>query len=318
MVRGRASSPKVGLFQEGSHRIADIPHCHVHHPAINAAASALKRAMRSVGARPYADAPHSGLVRALQAVVERPSQSLQVVVVTCTEDPEPARPLLDALLQELGSGLHSLFWNGNPERTNSILGPNWQKLHGPDAVHERIGGADVFFPPAAFGQSHLELADRIVAAVHGEVPEGARVLEFHAGCGAMGLGLVARGHRVAFNEIHPAGLQGLGLGLAALPAGTRALARLLPGSAGEHAAELAGCDVAIVDPPRKGLDEALRVALAAGPPERLLYVSCDPGSLARDTRELLAGGKLTLRQLTPFALFPFTEHVETLAIFERR
>jgi 23S rRNA (uracil1939-C5)-methyltransferase len=317
MVRGRAGSPKIGLFQQGSHRIADIPHCGVHRPEINEAAAALKRAMRVVGARPYADAPHAGLVRALQAVVERGSGTLQLAVVTNSHDREPAEPMLDALQRELGAALHSLFWNGNPERTNRILGPHWEAVSGPEAVRETIGGADVFFPPAAFGQSHLELADRIVREVHAEVADGARVLEFHAGCGAIGLGLLLRGRPVAFNEVDAAGVRGLEMGLARLPQRAQDRAQVLPGAAAEHVDALSQCDVAIVDPPRKGLEGGLCEALAAGPPERLIYVSCDPQSLLRDTRQLLEGGQLRLRRLTPFALFPFSEHVETLAIFNR-
>ena len=316
MVRGRVGAAKVGLFQSGTHKIADIPSCRVQHAKINEAAASLKRAMRATGTAPYAERPHRGLVRALQVVVERSSQSLQVVVVANAQAPDSTHPLLEALQAELGDSLHSLFWNGNAERTNTILGPHWQPIAGPESVCETIGGAQVFFPPGAFGQSHLALADRLVAAVHAEVPEAARVAEFHAGCGAIGLGLLARGQRVSFNEIDASSLRGLAQGLAAQP-DARERAHVLPGAAGENLQALDDCDVAIVDPPRKGLEAPLCEALAQCAPQRLLYVSCDPQSLLRDAERLLAGQRLSLRRLAPYALFPFTEHVETLAVFER-
>lgn len=316
MVRGRRHSPKVGLFQAGSHRIVDIPRCHVHHPLINEAAAALKRAMRGCDADPYAEGPHRGLVRALQVVVERPSQTLQVVVVANAEDPERSSELLAALERELGSRLHSLWWNGNPTRSNTILGDRWQLVTGPEATRERIGGADVFFPPGAFGQSHLALADELVSAVHSEVEEGARVAEFYAGSGSIGLGLLARGHEVAFNEMGAGGLRGLELGLAEQPS-ARDRASVQPGPAGRALEMARGCGVAIVDPPRKGLDRALLEELSREPPKRLIYVACDLGELVADAQALLAAGVLGLRRLVPFALFPFTEHVETLAIFDR-
>jgi 23S rRNA (uracil1939-C5)-methyltransferase len=81
MVRGRWRSPKIGLFQEGTHKIVDTPRCHIHHPAINRAAAALKRAIRATRTPPYADRPHTGLVRALQVVVGRDPPGLQIVVV---------------------------------------------------------------------------------------------------------------------------------------------------------------------------------------------------------------------------------------------
>jgi 23S rRNA (uracil1939-C5)-methyltransferase len=317
MVRGRSGSPKVGLFQSGSHRIADIPRCPIHHPQINRAADALRRSMRESGAEPYVDASGRGAVRAVQVVVERASQELQIVVVTSDADPEPAQPLLASLRRRLAENLHSLWWNGNPERTNVILGPHWSRLHGEEAVRERIGGADVFFPPAAFGQANLDLADRLVGDVHGRIEPGMRVLELHAGCGAFGLGLAVRGHEVVFNERSPAALRGLELGVAALPDAARAKVRTLPGSAARHASALTGCDAAIVDPPRKGLEPELVEALRQRPPRRLLYVSCDRDSLRRDAGRLRDAGALQLRALVPYALFPFTHHVETLAVFER-
>ena len=74
-----------------------------------------------------------------------------------------------------------------------------------------------------------------------------------------------------------------------------------------------GADVAIVDPPRKGLDDALVAALRAHRPGQLLYVSCDAESLARDVGRLTDGSRFRLARLTPYAMFPYTDHVETLA-----
>ena len=191
-VRGRANSPKLGIFQEGSHRIVDIPRCRVHHPVINRVAAAVRRALRETATPPYAERPHRGALRSVQIVVERASQRAQVVLVGNASEPAPLEPLARALEPLLGNDLHSLWWNGNPERTNVILGPHWQRLSGPEAVCERIGGVDVFFPPAAFGQNHLELADELVAQIHAWVGDDRRVLELYAGCGPIGLGLLAR------------------------------------------------------------------------------------------------------------------------------
>lgn len=318
MVRGRATSPKIGLFQEGTHRIVDVPRCGVHHPRINEAAAAVRRAMREVGAAPYADRPHAGLVRAIQAVVERPSGRVQLVLVTNDASPDTARPLARAVERELGDALHSLWWNGNSERTNVILGPHWQRLTGPPAVREEIGGVGVHYPPGAFGQSHLALADRLAARVAGWIPDGSRVLEFHAGCGALGLGWLSRIARLDCNEVAAPGLEGLALGLAERPADERARARVLAGRASEHLDGIGEAGVVVVDPPRRGLEPALLARLAGDPPARLVAVACGLDAFERETAALLAGGRLALAELHAFDLFPFTEHVETLARFERR
>ncbi len=315
MVRGRAPSPKVGIFQEGSHRIVDIPQCLVHHPGINAVAAAAKAAIRETGTPPYADAPHRGLVRALQVVVERTSGRGQVVVVANAGPPEATAALTTMLSSKLGDRLHSLWWNGNAARTNTILGPYWERLAGAGAVCETIGGARVFFPPAAFGQANLPLADRIAEQVRAWVPDGARIVELYAGCGALGLGLVERAARVIFNEAAPGGVAGLEQGIAALPADRRRCAEIRPGPAAGCLDALAGADVVIVDPPRKGIDAAVLAGLAETPPARLVVVSCSLDAFLREAAVLRV--RLRLRALVPFALFPHTEHVETAALFER-
>jgi len=330
MVRGRAASPKIGIFQAGSHRIADIPHCGVHHPRINEVAAAVRAAIRATGVEPYADRAHRGALRALQVVVERASGRAQVVLVGNAREPAPLAPLADALAASLGEALHSLWWNGQPERTNAVLGPLWHRWrpaqpppHAPEGyaeeagcVRETIGGAAVFFPPGAFGQSHLDLADRLVARVHDQAPDGARVAELYAGCGAIGLGLLARSTAVSFVESAPDAVRGLALGVAARPAAERARARVVAATAEEAVGALAGADLVITDPPRKGLAPAVVAALAAAPPARLVYVSCDLDSFERDAARLAAAG-MRLAELTACDLFPNTHHVETLARFER-
>jgi len=317
MVRGRAASPKIGIFQQGTHRIVDVPRCLVHHPLVNTVAAAVKDAVRATGIPPYADRAHRGVVRAVQIVVARAPEAAQVVLVANGDDPRDVAPLAARLAGALGTSLHSLWWNGNPQRTNVVLGPHWARLAGPEAVRETIGGAAVYFPPGAFGQANLDLADRLVARVAACVPDGARVLELHAGCGAIGLGLLARAE-VAFNEVEAASLAGLELGLAAAPPAARRRATILPGPAAAHAGRVGEADVVIVDPPRRGLEPALLDALVATPPARLVAVSCGLPAFLREARRLLAGGRLALAELMAFALFPHTGHTEVLARFERR
>jgi tRNA/tmRNA/rRNA uracil-C5-methylase (TrmA/RlmC/RlmD family) len=184
-------------------------------------------------------------------------------------------------------------------------------------LHERIAGAAVFFPPGAFGQSNLPLFERIALRVAGWVPEGARVVEFHAGCGALGLALAARAGSLAMNEREPAALEGLARGIEALPPAPRARIEVLPGSAAEHAERVAGAECVVVDPPRRGLDPELLEALVAAPPPRLVSVSCALAAFVREARALAAAGLVPV-EIEAWALFPFTDHVETVARFERR
>jgi 23S rRNA (uracil1939-C5)-methyltransferase len=316
-VRGSPASPQIGLFEAGTHRVVDIRHCAVHHPRIDETAAALRLAIGETGVAPYAEAAHRGALRYVQVVVERASGRVQVVLVGCGDEPAILGELPEALRARLGDRLQGLFFNAQPARSNAVLGARTVRLAGEPAVCERIGGVDVFFPPTAFGQNHLPLFERAVDRIHALVPKGARVAELYGGVGAIGLGLLARCAEVRFNERSEGGLEGLALGLAARPADERARARIFEGDAGRQHAMLEGAELVLVDPPRKGLDPALRDALAADPPERLVYLACDLASLTRDVDALLAGGRLALGGLEAFDFFPFTEHVETLVWLDR-
>jgi 23S rRNA (uracil1939-C5)-methyltransferase len=149
------------------------------------------------------------------------------------------------------------------------------------------------------------------------IPDGSRVLELHAGCGAVGLGLLGRVAHLAFNEVAPPALDGLAMGLGARPAAERERTTLLPGAAADHFAAVRTADVVIVDPPRRGLDDALLAALVADPPARLIAISCSLDAFLRDTHALLASGRMRLAAAVPSALFPHTAHVETLVRFDR-
>ncbi len=316
-IRGRLGAPKLGLFELGTHHVVHIPHCLVQHPLVNHVAAVVRRALADARVPSYSDTAHLGVARYLQVVVERSSRTAQVVLVTNSDTPEPASACLDLIRERLGSDLHSLWWNGNTERTNAILGPTFRAWCGPESVVERFGGAAVHYPPGAFGQNNLNVAERIIEHVRAEVPEGARVTELYAGVGAIGLSLLSRVSALTLNEVSPHSLHGLELGLGELAQAERAKISVIPGTAGSASAATKGAQVVIADPPRKGLDPELTEALVAAPPERFLYVSCGLESFLRDTEQLLARGSLRLTALTAFNLMPFTEHVETVAHFER-
>lgn len=316
-IRGRLGSPKLGLFELGTHRVVHIPNCSVQHPLINRVAAVVRRALVEARVTSYSDGAHLGLARYLQVVVERSSQTAQVVIVANSVTPEPLAVCLDLIRERLGSALHSLWFNANRERSNTILGPDFVNWCGPESVLEHFGGAAVHYPPGAFGQNNLDMAQNIIEHLRAQIPEGARVTEFYAGVGAIGLSVLARAGEIRMNEVGAHSLRGLELGVAQLDAANRAKISVVPGPAGAACLAASGSEVVIADPPRKGLDPELAEYLGERPPERFLYVSCGLESFINDTAQLTLRGKLRLRALNAFNLLPFTEHVETVARFER-
>jgi tRNA/tmRNA/rRNA uracil-C5-methylase (TrmA/RlmC/RlmD family) len=306
------------LFELGTHRVVHIPNCSVHHPLINRVANVVRRALVDAKVTSYSDGAHLGLARYLQVVVERSSQTAQVVIVANSVTPGPLAECSGLIRERLGKDLHSLWFNANLERSNTILGPNFHPWCGPESVVERFGGAAVHYPPGAFGQNNLDIAQLIIEHVRDQIPAGARVAEFYAGVGAIGLSVLPQVAEIAMNELSPSSLHGLEMGLAQLSSAERAKISLMPGEAAANRLAASDFQMVIADPPRKGLDPELTDHLCNHPPEELVYVSCGLESFLRDATQLTSRGRLRLASLRAFNLMPFTEHVETVARFERR
>jgi len=256
-------------------------------------------------------------------VIERDSQTAQVVVVANSDTSAPLTACFELIRERLGRHLNSLWFNSNTGHSNTILGSRFEQWRGPEgecgpgSVAERFGGAAVHYPPGAFGQNNLEIAQRLIDHVRNDIPAGARVAEFYAGVGAIGLSVLSRVSVIRLHEVGEHSLHGLELGLAGLDAVDRAKVSVHPGAAGATLDAAQDVDVVIADPPRKGLDSQLIDFLVDRTPERFIYVSCGLASLLADTARLTAPGTLKLTALTAFNLLPFTEHVETVARFER-
>jgi tRNA/tmRNA/rRNA uracil-C5-methylase (TrmA/RlmC/RlmD family) len=288
-IRGRRGSPKVGLFELGTHRVVHIPNCRVQHPLINRVANVVRRALVETGVSSYSDKVHLGLARYLQVAVERASQTAQVVMVANSATADPLIECFALIRERLGGELHSLWFNSNVERSNTILGP-------------------------AF-----DIAQRIIEHVRERIPSGSRVAEFYAGVGAIGLSVLERVSEICLNEVSPHSLRGLALGIEDLVPADRAKVSVIPGTAASASALDAASrsQVVIADPPRKGLDAELTAHLRNQPPDRLIYISCGLDSFLADVARLTSAGTMRVAEITAFNLMPFTEHVETVARLER-
>lgn len=317
-VRKGRGGPLIGIFQSGTHHLIHIPDCPLHHSSIIEVTQELLRLCTELGIEAYDEGSHRGLLRTVQMVVQRSTGEVQVTLVLCVPADRSSQEL--ELAERLARGLaahsltHSVFFNFQPEITNTLLGSSFRHLYGPPVIRDRSGGAEVFYPPGAFGQANPGAHDAAVQRIHSWVAEGP-VVEYYAGVGTIGLGLARRGHPVVFNEAGQESVRGLAMGIAALPDASRC--RVLAGPAQDHVEvlrERKSRATVIVDPPRKGLDRGLLGALVSDPPAQFIYLSCGLSSLERDSAELLRAGYRII-EIEGLAYFPFTEHIETLARF---
>ena len=339
--RDTDGAPTVGLFARGTHEVVGVPRCVVHHPAINAVVAMLQAELRGGALEPYDEVSGGGQLRYVQASVERASGGVQLTLVLNAReidggvvlDPD-VRAAAEALCARLWSrgGLHSIWANAHAARSNAILSfePGaWTLLRGEPELMERLpSGAVVALPPYAFRQANLGAFDRVIASVRRLVPGGARVVEWYAGVGMLGLALAPQAEWVRCSDFNPMLDAPFRAGAALLPAEHRARVSFALGTAAERIGDAAGATCAVVDPPRKGLDRPLLDALcapAAEPPapcdqlRTLVYVSCGFGALRRDAAALLSAGWKIARGTRPEAhvLFLGANHIEAVVAFER-
>jgi len=184
-----------------------------------------------------------------------------------------------------------------------------------DDLALEIAGDRISLSPGAFAQVNALLRDALHAGVVEHAGAGERLLELHAGAGFFTLALSRRFTRVEAVESSPISSADLERNLARASRSNVKVIRARVESAVPHHVT-AGPDVVVLDPPRTGLPEAVTDDLAALAARRIVYVSCDPATLARDTARLVAAG-YALIHVEGFDLFPQTPHVEALAVLER-
>lgn len=317
----------LGLYARGTHDVVDVAGtCAAHAPSLDRAAKAVEAAATELGVSAFDEGTHSGLLRYVQlvAVGQHDDAPVEMALVVNAEESTPELVALAGALWTAHGGrlVSSVHANYNPTRGNVIVGKHgWERLHG-DAEHwEEFGGADVCFSPASFVQANYAAFDALLRRLHPHVPSGSRVAELYAGSGAIGLSIArscdpARVHCV---EVNPAAELPFQKGRARLPEGLRARVSMTVAPAGERPEDhLGDADLVVVDPPRKGLDDALVQALLSPSSRvrRLMYVSCGMKALERDAKRLRAGGLIPTFAET-FLFFPGTDHVETLVVFDR-
>ena len=201
----------------------------------------------------------------------------------------------------------------NPRPGNVVLTDDIRPLWGAQSLPQRLCGADFELSPLTFFQVNSRQAERLyrLAGEYAQ-PAGKVVLDLYCGAGTIGLSVARDAKKLIGNDVVPSAIENAAKN-AALNGVTNA--EYFCGDAAAVAQKLAADglrpDVIITDPPRKGMDEAVIQALADMGPERIVYVSCDPGTLARDLRRLAERGYLA-RQCTAVDMFPRTHHVETV------
>lgn len=313
-VRGTCEGPEIGLFQQGTHQVVPLPHCPLHHPAINRAYGIVYETMKQMRVAPYVEKNHSGLMRYLQFVVERKSRRVQLTLVATKED-----PILEKWVKQLyiEGGFHSIWLNLQSAATNTIFGNTWKFLMGESYVEEKIADVLFYSHPACFMQAHLSLFEELVRSVQRYIMKDKKVIDLYAGVGVIGLNCAEQSKAVTCVEWSPFAEECFTLSLLKCAPEIQKKAVFFQGAVEKYTHVIKEAEVIIVDPPRKGLDaQVLQAMIAATYAQQIIYISCNPLSFFRDCLALLENGWKITRAET-YLLFPGSDHVELLCFLEK-
>ena len=307
----------IGYFRPRSHDVLDVEDCPLQPMAVTRLRGAFKAWMEQWSVPAYDESTGQGLIRHLYVRTNQAGQALCCVVANGKKLPRV--PELVEALCKAEPGLVGLVLNINQKDTNVILGPEYRTLWGQDVLEETLCGMTFRLSVPSFFQINWAQTQRLYAqAVDFAALTGQEtVLDLYCGIGTISLALAQKAGQVIGAEIVPQAIEDAKANAARNKVENT---RFFCGDAGAVAAQLAQegvrPQVICVDPPRKGLAPEVPAILASMAPERIVYVSCDPATLARDAKRL---GELGYRAVKVQAvdLFPRTAHVETVLQFTR-
>ena len=314
-VGGTADQPVIGFYAPRSHALIPAADCPNAMPPAPALSLALLQWMRAGRVAPYQEETHSGLIRHLVVRVSRTGKAL-----ACVVSRENRLPDEDGLVSALtAAGAESVVLNHNPARTNVILGGQFRTLCGSGLLEDSLCGLRFEVSPAAFFQVNPVQTERLYqtaldfAALRGDE----LAADVYCGAGTITLMLARQARQVIGIEAVPAAIENArrnaarnGISNAAFHCGEAE--SVLPRLVREGLRP----DTVVVDPPRKGLDPQVISAISQAAPGRLVYVSCNPATLARDAALFAAEG-WRVDRVQPVDMFCWTSGVETVCLLSK-
>lgn len=316
-VRRENGILNIGFYAKKSHRVIDGGDCLLQPVEFTEIIEVFRKWINDNNITVYSENTNLGLLRHIYLRKAFATDEIMVCVVINGK----TLPCYENLLSELKSvdGFKTLVLNMNRQNTNVVLGDECISLYGDGYITDILCGVKVKISPLSFYQVNRNGAERLYnkAAEYAGLTGEEDILDLYCGTGTIGLSMAQKVKSLIGVEIIPEAIE---------DAKTNAElnniknARFICGDASLAAEKLKDDgitpQVIILDPPRKGCAEELLKTVAQINPQKIVYVSCDPATLARDCARLLELG-YAVNEVTPVDMFPRTSHVESVALLEK-
>ena len=303
-----------GFYQQRSHQIIDMKACIIQQEKNDEVVKGVKEICNINGVRAYDEQKHKGELRHIMARYGLKSGEVMVVLVTRTNELTGKKKIIEEIVKRI-PGVKSIVQNINSKKTNVIFGDETKVLWGEEVIYDSIGDIKFAISARSFYQVNPEqtkvLYDK--ALEYADLTGEENVIDAYCGIGTISLFLAQKARKVYGVEIVPEAIEDAKKnaelnGISNVEFAVGEAETVIP----EWYENGVVADVLVVDPPRKGCDEKLLQTIINMKPKKVVYVSCNPATLARDLRVLEDGGYQTV-EVQPVDMFPQTMHVECVA-----
>lgn len=318
-VRKIGGQLTTGFYRKRSHDLIPIENFIIQHTEIDEAILTVRDILRKYNIEPYDETNHVGDIRHIIVRRGHFTDEMMIVLVTRSFELPHLQEIVAEIQQEIPEVV-SIVQNINVEKTNVILGKQAMVLFGQDYYTDELMEHTFKISHQSFYQVNSEQTEKLysTAVEYADLTGEEVVVDAYSGIGTMTLSLAEKAKQVYGVEIVPQAIEN---------AKTNAKDNDIENvtfevaDAGDWLVDKANAglevDVVVVDPPRKGLAKEFIDAVLEIKPERMVYVSCNPNTLARDLKLLNEGG-YTIEKVQPVDMFPQTYHIETVTLLQRR
>jgi 23S rRNA (uracil1939-C5)-methyltransferase len=307
---------QAGYYRKGSHRLINLNQCPVQDPRLNPLLAEVKQDLQARRWPIYIEETHQGNLRHLSLRIGRHTGEILLTLIGCNAHLPGLKEQADDWLKRYPE-LAGVCFNHNPHQGNRIFGAQTDCIAGRDYLTERLAGLEFQICADTFFQIYTEQAEAFIqlllAGLNLQGQE--KIVDAYCGIGTLTLPLARHCQQILGIEMHP--------GTVAQARTNAAINQITNAEFEAGAVEIVlpqlawQPDVVVLDPPRKGCEAEVLKCLKTLAPTRIVYMSCNPTTLARDLKILCQSGIYELQKVQPGDFFPQTAHVESLAWLQR-
>lgn len=315
--RDRRGNVISGIYENNTHRIVQVEECQIEDRKSQAIIRTIRELLRSFKIKTYDEDTDYGLLR--HVLVRRGFSTGEIMVVLVTVSPVfPSKNNFVKALRKEHPEITTVVLNVNDRRTSMVLGERNITLFGPGFIRDTLCGKSFRISPGSFYQINPLQTEKLyrTAISFAELKGRERVIDAYCGIGTIGIAAADQAGEVTGIELNREAVRDAGLNA---KENRMKNIRFFQGDAGEFMEEMAEAgqqaEVVFMDPPRSGSDEKFLSSLVRLAPKKIVYISCNPETQARDLRFLTAKG-FHVRRIQPVDMFPWTDEIECCVLLE--